>query len=100
MTVRHVYYDFDVALALVAAGQGIGMLPALALQGDLPVPAQTPSTTTSAPESTSGDLPVPAAPAETEAPPADSTMMMAPAADAPSDTEAAPTETPSTQTGN
>ncbi|NKY22628.1 LysR family transcriptional regulator [Cellulomonas denverensis] len=36
MTVRHVYYDFDVALALVAAGQGIGMLPALALQGDLP----------------------------------------------------------------
>lgn len=36
MTVRHVYYDFDVALSLVAAGQGIGMLPALALQGDLP----------------------------------------------------------------
>lgn len=36
LATRHVYYDFDVALALVAAGQGIGMLPALALQGDLP----------------------------------------------------------------
>ena len=36
LTVRHVYYDFDVALALVAAGQGVGMLPALALQGELP----------------------------------------------------------------
>lgn len=36
LTVRHVSYDFDVALALVAAGQGIGMLPALALQGELP----------------------------------------------------------------
>lgn len=36
ITTRHVYYDFDVALALVAAGQGIGMLPALALQGELP----------------------------------------------------------------
>lgn len=36
LTVRHVYYDFDVALALVAAGQGIGMLPALALPEDLP----------------------------------------------------------------
>lgn len=35
-TVRHVYYDFDVALALVAAGQGVGLLPALALQGELP----------------------------------------------------------------
>lgn len=33
---RHQYYDFDVALALVAAGQGVGMLPALALQGDVP----------------------------------------------------------------
>ncbi|GAA4621977.1 LysR family transcriptional regulator [Cellulomonas oligotrophica] len=36
LTTRHVYYDFDVALALVAAGQGVGMLPALALQGELP----------------------------------------------------------------
>ncbi|WP_448059666.1 LysR family transcriptional regulator [Cellulomonas hominis] len=36
LATRHVYYDFDVALALVAAGQGIGMLPALALQGELP----------------------------------------------------------------
>jgi DNA-binding transcriptional LysR family regulator len=36
VTTRHVYYDFDVALALVAAGQGVGMLPALALQGELP----------------------------------------------------------------
>jgi DNA-binding transcriptional LysR family regulator len=36
ITTRHVYYDFDVALALVAAGQGVGMLPALALQGELP----------------------------------------------------------------
>ncbi|GAA3808665.1 LysR family transcriptional regulator [Cellulomonas soli] len=33
---RHVFYDFDVALALVAAGQGVAMLPALALQGELP----------------------------------------------------------------
>jgi DNA-binding transcriptional LysR family regulator len=36
VTTRHVYYDFDVALALIAAGQGVGMLPALALQGELP----------------------------------------------------------------
>lgn len=36
LTTRHLYYDFDVALALIAAGQGIGMLPALALQGELP----------------------------------------------------------------
>jgi DNA-binding transcriptional LysR family regulator len=33
---RHQYYDFDVALALVAAGQGVAILPALALQGDVP----------------------------------------------------------------
>ncbi|CAN5360994.1 LysR family transcriptional regulator [soil metagenome] len=33
---RHQYYDFDVALALVAAGQGVAMLPALALQADVP----------------------------------------------------------------
>lgn len=33
---RHSYYDFDVALALVAAGQGVAMLPALALQGGVP----------------------------------------------------------------
>ncbi|GII98906.1 LysR family transcriptional regulator [Sediminihabitans luteus] len=33
---RHSYYDFDVALALVAAGQGVALLPALALQGDVP----------------------------------------------------------------
>ncbi len=36
LATRHVYYDFDVALALVAAGQGVALLPALALQGDLP----------------------------------------------------------------
>lgn len=36
VTARHVYYDFDVALALIAAGQGVGLLPALALQGELP----------------------------------------------------------------
>ena len=29
---RHSYYDFDVALALVAAGQGVAMLPALAVR--------------------------------------------------------------------
>ncbi|BDZ42157.1 LysR family transcriptional regulator [Paraoerskovia sediminicola] len=33
---RHRYFDFDVALALVAAGQGVALLPALALQGELP----------------------------------------------------------------
>lgn len=33
---RHSYYDFDVALALVAAGQGVAMLPALAVQGEMP----------------------------------------------------------------
>ncbi|MFI2754908.1 LysR family transcriptional regulator [Cellulomonas sp. P22] len=33
---RHQYYDFDVALSLVAAGQGVAMLPALALQGEVP----------------------------------------------------------------
>lgn len=32
---RHAYYDFDTALALVGAGQGVAMLPALALQGDV-----------------------------------------------------------------
>ncbi|GIG38225.1 LysR family transcriptional regulator [Cellulomonas pakistanensis] len=36
VTSRHLYYDFDVALALVAAGQGVALLPALALQGELP----------------------------------------------------------------
>ncbi|HYQ75621.1 LysR family transcriptional regulator [Cellulomonas sp.] len=36
VTARHLYYDFDVALALVAAGQGVALLPALALQGELP----------------------------------------------------------------
>lgn len=34
-TTRHKYYDFDTALALVAAGQGVAMLPALALQGEV-----------------------------------------------------------------
>lgn len=29
---RHAYYDFDTALALVAAGQGVAMLPGLAVQ--------------------------------------------------------------------
>ncbi len=36
VSTRHVFYDFDVALALVAAGQGVAMLPALALRGELP----------------------------------------------------------------
>lgn len=36
-TTRHAYYDFDTALALVAVGQGVAMLPALALEGgDIP----------------------------------------------------------------
>lgn len=35
-TTRHAYSDFDTALALVAAGQGVAMLPALALQGEIP----------------------------------------------------------------
>lgn len=30
---RHVYYDFDVALSLVAVGLGVAMLPALAVEG-------------------------------------------------------------------
>lgn len=30
---RHRYYDFDVALSLVAAGLGVAMLPALAVEG-------------------------------------------------------------------
>lgn len=34
---RHAYYDFDTALALVATGQGVAMLPALAL-GEHDVP--------------------------------------------------------------
>lgn len=33
---RHAYNDFDTAISLVAAGQGIAMLPALAMQQDLP----------------------------------------------------------------
>jgi DNA-binding transcriptional LysR family regulator len=33
LATRHVYFDFDTALALVAAGQGVAMLPALALRG-------------------------------------------------------------------
>ncbi len=33
LATRHAYFDFDTALALVAAGQGVAMLPALALQG-------------------------------------------------------------------
>jgi len=37
MTTRHAFFDFDTALALVAANQGAAMLPALALQGgDVP----------------------------------------------------------------
>ena len=30
---RHAYYNYEVAIALVAAGQGVALLPALALQG-------------------------------------------------------------------
>ncbi|WP_069388076.1 LysR family transcriptional regulator [Cellulosimicrobium cellulans] len=30
---QHLYYDFDVALSLVAAGLGVAMLPALAVEG-------------------------------------------------------------------
>jgi DNA-binding transcriptional LysR family regulator len=33
---RHAYNDFDTAISLVAAGQGIAMLPALALQQEVP----------------------------------------------------------------
>ncbi|WP_159793207.1 LysR family transcriptional regulator [Puerhibacterium puerhi] len=33
-TTRHSFYDFDTAIALVAAGQGVAMLPALALEAD------------------------------------------------------------------
>ncbi|GAA1864185.1 LysR family transcriptional regulator [Myceligenerans crystallogenes] len=34
---RHAYYDFDTALSLVSAGQGVAMLPALALgENDVP----------------------------------------------------------------
>lgn len=36
LATRHMYHDFDVALALVAAGQGVALLPALALQRALP----------------------------------------------------------------
>jgi DNA-binding transcriptional LysR family regulator len=34
---RHAFFDFDTALSLVAANQGVAMLPALALErGDVP----------------------------------------------------------------
>ncbi|MFI2361526.1 LysR family transcriptional regulator [Promicromonospora sp. NPDC019610] len=33
---RHAYNDFDTAISLVAAGQGVAMLPALALQQEVP----------------------------------------------------------------
>jgi DNA-binding transcriptional LysR family regulator len=33
-TTRHTFFDFGTALALVAAGQGVAMLPALALRGE------------------------------------------------------------------
>ncbi|MCB7135718.1 LysR family transcriptional regulator [Cellulosimicrobium marinum] len=33
LSTRHLYYDFDVALSLVAAGLGVAMLPALAVEG-------------------------------------------------------------------
>lgn len=32
LTMRHAFFDFDTALALVAAGQGVAMLPALAIE--------------------------------------------------------------------
>jgi DNA-binding transcriptional LysR family regulator len=32
---RHATYDFDTTLALIAAGQGVALLPALALQGNV-----------------------------------------------------------------
>lgn len=35
-TTRHSFYDFGVALALVAAGEGVGLLPALALRAGVP----------------------------------------------------------------
>lgn len=35
-TVSHTYADYDVAIAMVAAGLGIALLPSLALQGPLP----------------------------------------------------------------
>ncbi|WP_188524673.1 LysR family transcriptional regulator [Isoptericola cucumis] len=36
VTTRHSYFDFDTALSLVAANQGVAMLPALALESDVP----------------------------------------------------------------
>lgn len=35
-SVRHSFYDFGVALALVAAGEGVALLPALALRSGVP----------------------------------------------------------------
>ncbi|WP_166844339.1 LysR family transcriptional regulator [Isoptericola sp. BMS4] len=37
ITTRHAYFDFDTAMSLVAANQGVAMLPALAMErGDVP----------------------------------------------------------------
>lgn len=36
LDVRHSFYDFGVALSLVAAGEGVALLPALALQSGVP----------------------------------------------------------------
>jgi preprotein translocase subunit SecG len=92
----------DSAVSTPDGQQPSTVLDALnALQGDLPVPAQTPAapveTTTTTPSS---DLPVPSAPAETEVAPADDSMMTAPAPEAPAETGTAPETTPVAPTGN
>ena len=36
LQMRHTFFDFDIALTLVAAGDGPALLPALALQSGIP----------------------------------------------------------------
>ncbi|KKB09556.1 preprotein translocase subunit SecG [Devosia chinhatensis] len=92
----------DSAVSTPDGAQPSTVLDALnALQGDLPVPAQ--SETPAAPaQSTGTDLPVPAAPAEVEAPAATAPTPEAPAAvTAPAPEAPAGTETaPAAPTGN
>ncbi len=56
LTTRHVYSDFGVALALVAAGLGVALLPALALPGPAGAPGSSgrPGGTRSAPGAPDG----------------------------------------------
>lgn len=89
----------DSAITMPDGQQPSTVLDALnALQGDLPIPAQTPAAPAETTITTNSDLPVPSAPAET-APGADS-MMMAPAPEAPAESGTAPEETPVAPTGN